>query len=94
MHKGLMQLMYFNLHPPTPSPFLSLIVGLSAVCCLLQGDGRLCRDLYIHRLNKVAVAQRKMSILLREDDWGGQCEVPGPTPCSGMGTLDCPGHVN
>jgi len=45
MHNGLIQLMYFNLHPPTPSPFLSLIVGLSAVCCLLWGDGRLRRDL-------------------------------------------------
>lgn len=89
-----MQLMYFNLHPPTPSPFLLLIVGLSAVCCLLWGDGRLCRDLYIHRLNKVAVAWRKVSILLREEGWDGRCGVPGPTPCSGRGTPDGPGHVN
>lgn len=75
-----MQLMYFNLHPPTPSPFLSLIVGLSAVCCLLRGDGRqaLQGPLYKHGLNMVAVARRKVSILFAEEGWGGRHGALGP----------------
>ena len=74
-----MQLMYFNLHPPHPFSFS--VANCRALSCLPPSPGgwqALQGPLYKHRLNKVAVARRKVSILFGEEGSEGWGRVLGP----------------